>query len=465
MINKAPEGTEITVTHGTYLAQARTLSSLRRFDEEKILLDTLASMSKTKANKTSVDLVYVSYYQLMGNVEMAEHYLNLVEKAGYGNYSVNGKRAIIQEKAKIAHMKKDFKEEITLRDSLKAFRHNYESDNIGYANAYYVMGDYKRSADFLKSELSYRDSVRKQDIRNEISEMVVMLDVNRLKAERDRAELEMKGRILTVTIILSSFLFVLLVFAIIMCIKYYKTNRKLIISDKNLGEAVERLENESHIKSDFLRHLSHEVRTPLNSIVGFSNLISEKFRFDSDCAKYCEIIERNSDHLLKLVNDAVAMSNYGEEGKKVLTDINTLFASAIDYLDIKANKGVELDFVPCADLHRTFMLNKEKLVIILSNLLHNSSKCTKEGKIVMKADVDKTNGNIVFSVTDTGIGIPEDKVNEIFDYFEKVDKMTQGLGLGLPLSRHLAESMGGTLFLDQSYTGGCRMILTIPFAS
>ena len=99
---------------------------------------------------------------------------------------------------------------------------------------------------------------------------------------------------------------------------------------------------------------------------------------------------------------------------------------------------------------------------ILLQLLSNAAKFTKDGRIVVSFDTDKENANAVISVTDTGIGVSADNAERIFERFVKLDRSSQGVGIGLPIARHLAELLAGTVVLDTTYTDGARFVVTVP---
>ena len=123
--------------------------------------------------------------------------------------------------------------------------------------------------------------------------------------------------------------------------------------------------------------------------------------------------------------------------------------------------GVEFKFnPPCTEL--MVKTNSDRLSQILTHLLQNAAKFTEQGSITLEYALNESEQQIVYRVTDTGKGIPKDKQDFVFERFAKLDDFTQGTGLGLPICRLVAEKLGGSLLIDDSYTQGCRFILTLP---
>lgn len=210
--------------------------------------------------------------------------------------------------------------------------------------------------------------------------------------------------------------------------------------------------------------MSHEIRTPLNSIVGFSEVLSDRYKDDMETAEFAEIIKTNSKVLLRLITDVLALSELDQHDKlptDIRTDINAACLQAAETAKTCKNKEVSVSLQPLKD--NLFILsNPERITQLLSGLVRNAAKFTKSGNInISYAELPEAQKLRIY-ITDTGIGIPEEEQEEVFERFYKVNPFSQGTGLGLSICRNIAEKLGGSLQVDSSYTGGCRMVLTLP---
>lgn len=242
-------------------------------------------------------------------------------------------------------------------------------------------------------------------------------------------------------------------------------NEELIISREEVRKARDRAEANSRMKTTFIQSMSHEIRTPLNSIVGFSQVLNEHYSKEfPETKEFVKIIENNSNDLLRLVTDVLALSELDQYDKlpsDIKTDVNMVCQLAYEIAKDTRQEGVEVFFKPERE-HLVILSNEERISQVLMNLVRNAVKFTAHGSITVAYSVLETENKIEISVTDTGIGIPEDKKDDVFERFYKVNTFTQGTGLGLPICRSIAEKLGGSLHIDFSYTNGCRIVLTLP---
>ena len=218
-------------------------------------------------------------------------------------------------------------------------------------------------------------------------------------------------------------------------------------------------------KNMFLSNMSHEVRTPLNAIVGFSAVLTDEDEsFDDESRReFSEIIKVNSFQLLKLINDILDFSDF--ENDNITFNIRThdavkLCNEVVETVMVSRKLEVEMRFD--TDLS-VLMLDTDdaRLRQVLINLLVNAAKFTEQGSIVLELKMADA-GTALFSVTDTGCGIPPEKQHLIFERFEKLNDFVQGSGLGLSICQLIVKYMNGKLWVDSGYTRGARFCFTHP---
>lgn len=227
-------------------------------------------------------------------------------------------------------------------------------------------------------------------------------------------------------------------------------------AELELRKAKEKAEESDRLKSAFLANMSHEIRTPLNAIVGFSGVLTSDDCDAESRHEYVAIIQKNSDLLLRLINDILDISRL-ETGRLKLSyeevEIVSLCQSVLATTSYGKRDVVEYVFqTPCEE----FILETDvqRLQQILINLLSNANKFTEQGSITLGIEINEEQDCVYFSVTDTGRGIPEDKQKKVFERFEKLDEYVQGTGLGLAICKLTITMMGGDIWVDGDYKEG-----------
>ena len=233
--------------------------------------------------------------------------------------------------------------------------------------------------------------------------------------------------------------------------------------EEELIIAKEKAENLDRLKSAFLANMSHEIRTPLNAIVGFASLLVE-----SDDKKerqdYVDIMQENTELLLQLISDILDLSKI-EAGTLDFTmdhlDIKSFCEDIMRNYDIKEDKPVPVLLTP--DLPQYYIYtDKKRLMQVITNFINNALKFTNEGQITLEYHYKKESNEIEFAVTDTGMGIAPDKVNQVFDRFVKLNSFSKGTGLGLSICRSIIEHLGGTIGVESEMGTGSRFWFTHP---
>lgn len=248
---------------------------------------------------------------------------------------------------------------------------------------------------------------------------------------------------------------------------YYHTKKlkdELEVSEGALREAKDRAEESSRLKSAFLANMSHEIRTPLNAIVGFSDVLSAGGASEEEQRGYFEIIRTNSDLLLRLINDILDVSRL--EADRVILSLESCNVVQICQQVVasvaQARRSTNQFLFECEREVVEMRTDVQRLQQVVINLLSNADKFTKEGTITLKLELDTARNVAVFSVTDTGCGIPLDKQKRMFERFEKLNEYVQGTGLGLSICKLTVEKWGGEIWIDPAYTDGARFMFTHP---
>jgi len=248
---------------------------------------------------------------------------------------------------------------------------------------------------------------------------------------------------------------------ILLYIMYYR--------QKMYSKKIEKANNTQRI---FLQNMSHELRTPLNAICGFSQLLtdinSRVLLSDEEIKQYGDIVKGNTEMLSTLVNDILDASDL-ESGKYhiFLADCypNEICNKAIQTVSYRCPDGVKLYYT--SEVDDQFIINSDaqRVQQIIINYLTNAMKHTNKGEIHLHCSLSENPGKLTFSVTDTGVGIPQNSAEMIFERFGKLNIFKQGTGLGLAICRQLATLLNGSVKLDTSYTKGARFIFIHPLKS
>ena len=246
-----------------------------------------------------------------------------------------------------------------------------------------------------------------------------------------------------------------------LCINYditplKETEQKLIIA-RDKAEELDRL------KSAFLANMSHEIRTPLNSIVGFSSLLAETDDRE-ERQEYIKIVETNNELLLQLVSDILDLSKI-ESGTfdfvRSDLDVNESCMKIIKSMEMKVPETVDLVFEKCMpDCH--IYTDKNRFMQVITNFINNALKFTKQGTIALGYEQTAPH-EIKFYVRDTGVGIPKEKIDSIFERFVKLNTFVQGTGLGLSICKSLVSQMGGKIGVESTEGEGSCFWFTHPY--
>lgn len=306
-------------------------------------------------------------------------------------------------------------------------------------------------------------------------------DKEQLQLDKDAAELSFHNKIFFIIIGLFVILTAFSIIVFKLYRRYRRQSRELALANESLTKesailhetqqkliaTAEKAQIAERHKTDFINNMSHEVTAPLAAITEYSQLIV-------DCAdaankpyldRYADIVTLNADLLNTLVNDVLdigVLENPTMSVKTHPTSIRDICDIALATIKKRVAPGVKLVFVKESAPDMLIVTDDKRVTQVLINLLTNAAKFTEEGSITLDYEVDRAQNRAVFSVTDTGIGIPEGKEKIIFERFEKLDKHTQGSGLGLPICALIARLLKGDIHVEQSSAKGARFIFSIP---
>ena len=317
--------------------------------------------------------------------------------------------------------------------------------------------DHKKEAARLYEEISMiTDSVIAPSYAHRINNLRASYEENRMKVE-NKAEF---NRIFLGGIVIGIIVLGVMIYLVIHIVKQ---NKKIAESKIRMEQSRLNAENAMQSKSLFLSNMSHEIRTPLSALSGFSSLLTEQ-ALDEETRRQCgDIIQQNSDLLLKLINDVIDLSNLEIGNMKFnfnYCDAIAICNNVIDTVNKVKQTQAELRFntsLPSLKLYT----DDSRLQQLLINLLINATKFTPQGNITLEVQ-QESKDFALFSVTDTGCGIPLEKQSSIFNRFEKLNDGAQGTGLGLSICQLIIERIGGKIWIDPNYTTGCRFYFTHP---
>lgn len=251
-----------------------------------------------------------------------------------------------------------------------------------------------------------------------------------------------------------------------------QANRQLELAVEKANLMAKQAREANQAKSEFLANMSHEIRTPMNSIIGFSEILNEEETLSKEHQKYIQLILNNGRILLQLINDILDFSKI-EAGKlnteiiefslfEFLEDLNSLLRP------LALNKGLDFEILQCSDLPAVIWSDPVRIRQCLVNLVSNAIKFTTEGHVFINIYIQRMQecDYIRFDVEDTGIGIPEDKIQSVFEAFTQADGSTTrkfgGTGLGLTITRQLVQLLGGTIDVRSEMNKGSVFSILFP---
>lgn len=449
----------------------------RNYDTDRYLVYRLMLMNYPALTAQEVEYYHNKILELAEqNAEVDKERSDKQISTGFyllsqGNYS----QAISHFMTAAQKSKDNYKEPMILKGLIEAATKVGDKDALIYAYSRYILIHDRHDAAMETDRLL---------------EQQVMHDVNELRSTNvslasdiHNTELNKRNTIITISAISVGALFVLLVCLFISLAKARKLAKQQSRLNKQLTEERETMRQTEKMliaardkaqkaekrSSEFITIFSHEISEPMNALIGYSQLIVDsvdgKRRNIMD--RFIKIIELNGELLKTLLNDVLDASEI-ENSQVVLkyytVGMNDMIHYATESLSEKPRPGVTMDIRPMAGTDPNAVIETDSVRCgqVLINLIGNAVKFTEKGTITVEYGVEKAHNTATFTVTDTGPGIPNDKAGIIFNQFEKLSKITRGIGLGLNIARKVARILGGDVVLDTTYTRGAKFVFTVP---
>lgn len=410
---------------------------------------------------------YLKCYQTLYNIsvtdeEQARISLEEVKRMKFDQQVAN--RWYYYVLSRYFDMKNDFKQALLYCDSTQQLvvtsksLNEYKNIMLYKASLMAKSGDKQEACKVYEQTRLLADSLNMIRYSKQIDSLHISYWVDQMAIENTAIHNRFLGWLIL-------FAAIVLIMATMLIIIARKKNKQLIESRRRLEKARQETADSIQSKSLFLSNMSHELRTPLNAIVGFSDLLTTDEVDDAETKElFGERIKQNADLLIKLFNDVADLSAL--KGK----DIN-FTCDSYETVSICRNVIDTVNEVKQTAATVHFKTRLDKLIIytdpgrlqqVLINLLINATKFTKEGSITLTLDLNEELQEAIFSVEDTGCGIPLEKQPHIFERFEKLHEGIQGAGLGLSICQLIVEHVGGRIWIDSKYTEGARFVFTHP---
>lgn len=326
-----------------------------------------------------------------------------------------------------------------------------------YKDAYEAYKEYSVLLDSARTR-SMENKVEDLEIKKHVDELVVEKKALEIDLQKSRSQLYLFLALLILSICFGIFIFFRLGKIKSLYKELQESNRLVIIASEKAQES-------ERMKNAFIKNMCHEVRTPLNAINGFAELITSDGISPEEKKEFSKIIYTNCHNITSMMNDVLVIAQL-DSSNEVLP-LEPVHISLLCHHEM--NKLKKLQQKP--DIHYQVEGDKSNDLIysdpnhfgiIISHLLNNANKFTNQGSITLSYRPEEEGRIMCICVTDTGCGIPADKSEWIFERFTKNDDFIPGSGLGLYLCRLITQRLNGSLKLDTCYTGGARFILRLP---
>ena len=330
-----------------------------------------------------------------------------------------------------------------------------------------LMGNKERAIKEVAYRRDLRDSLNSDMMFESINEINAEMGLQRMKEEaleKEKKATKRQNLLLSIALIMVVAALGLVISRNLMRRHYQK---KLMKQNKELEVALSRAEESDRMKDSFIKHVSHEIRTPLNIITGYTQIINnpEYDLTEEERSRMLSDISKNTQEITYIVNELLEVAeNESREyyPKEDILHVNSFFYKLLHDCEMYNTNHLTLHYSSTVDNNFTIKTNRRVLEKVIIQLMMNALKFTPEGTVTMDIQPSSNDDMLRVMITDTGIGIPEEHRDHIFERFYKVDTFKPGFGLGLTISRKLAVLLGGSLVLDNEYRNGSRFVLYLP---
>lgn len=406
-------------------------------------------------------LLQFQYYVRTDSLDKARTLYREIEQGNNGKLKPD---QLLSAQLLLQSKLKNYTKVLNLTDELLRIYESQKYPQTAYNNlyskrawAYFNLGNYERACreQMLFDSLYMEKSAKENE--SSLSEFATLLDVNRL--DRENAELQQRAQEERLSRNRSIIIGLVLVLALATAFIAVLTRM-----NRRLARAKRAAEDASRMKGIFIRNITHEINTPLNAIIGFSELAATAPADDPERGAYLDIVQENSGYLQKLVDDvlyisdiestqtppALAQTDIGRCCRECIAKIQSACPEGGPEITLRGEEGI-----PATVCTSRLLVSK-----VIQELLLNATRFAPGSPVVLAWEI--AGRTLTLTVTDTGPGVPEAEAERIFERFVKLDLFSQGLGLGLSVCRLIAQTLGGTIRLDSSYRKGARFVFTVP---
>jgi len=337
--------------------------------------------------------------------------------------------------------------------------------------AYIKSGNKEQALKMAERIVDSVDSVYNYELHHNAAELAIMYETQEKEKQISEQQSMLKNQryiaFLVAALLILIFFIIITLLRLRSARKLADKNKELKQKNKELIQANARAEESSRMKTDFIQQISHEIRTPLNVLSGFTQILTAPNAelTEEERADINERVTQNTNRITELVNKMLELSDM--HSKSVIDRVDQvttvqIAAQAVEISDISKAKHLtfNMEFDPSAD--KMIRTNSYSASRALALLLNNAAKFTKEGSAELRITIDGNTQMVVYTVTDTGIGIPPYEAEHIFEEFFQLDNYYEGTGIGLSVARSIARRLGGDIRLDTTYQGGARFVMTLP---
>ena len=431
----------------------------RQKNYEQALEYSFKSLEMSKALNDTNLLAWANYEVGSTLLMIAQDTTNSYDKA------IAAKADIVQKNAFLPH-NKTARLRLSLNYLLLALQFEKKTTDLrenlygALATAYKLNGDYRNALESYTTYTAIKDSALSVMSDKKILQRQMQFDFDK-KETIAKAEVVKQKRVKQSLMAFSALL--LLIAGASVYLFFYTRKAKNLVEKEKI-----RAERSEQFNKQFLANMSHEIRTPMNAVMGMTSLVLDT-PLQGKQKSYLDAIKKSSDNLLHIINDILDLSKL-EAGKMELEQIDFSLSDTIDQVKQTLahraeEKGLQLIVNVDHSIHDVLIGDPVRLSQVLINLTGNAIKFTEKGSVAI--EVKKAEHGIKFSITDTGIGIPKDKLQTVFENFSQANasdtRKYGGTGLGLSISRQLVEIMGGKISIESEEGSGTTFSFTVNF--